>query len=154
MITEVKRISDSKDKITALMMDQIANYIVFVTQTKQVTAESDLLVTKLKLFDIEANKPAFEIELNNEKLIGRLISGLCTVIDGHIYFNNCMIKIRYDLCLCETSYKYKETDIFDFYYDIFDLPHNISVRSKTPLKSIRYHRLVYMTKDLHCNEPQ
>ena len=99
LVTEVKRISDSKDKITALLMDQVANFIIFVTQTKVVTSESDLLVTKLKLFDLESSKTAFEIELQNEVLIGRLISGLCTVINGHIYYNNNLVKIRYDLCL-------------------------------------------------------
>lgn len=30
-------------------------------------------------------------------LIGRLESGLYTFVDGHIYYNNNVIKIRYDL---------------------------------------------------------
>ena len=72
------------------------------------TSESDLMVTKLKLFDLESNKTAFEIELHNEILIGRLISGLCTVINGHIYYNNNLVKIRYDLCLSQSNYKFTE----------------------------------------------
>ena len=63
MVTEVKRISDSKDKIIAVFMDQIANLIIFLTSTKVVTSESDLQVTKLKLFDLKTSKTAFEIEL-------------------------------------------------------------------------------------------
>jgi hypothetical protein len=89
--------STARDKIIALLIDQIANIILFVTRTKQITTESDITVVKLKLFDLNKNIQVFEIELTNTYFIGRLISGLCTLIDGHIYFNNNLIKIRYDL---------------------------------------------------------
>lgn len=35
--------------------------------------------------------------IKNKDLIGRLESGLFTFVDGHIYFGNNVIKIRYDL---------------------------------------------------------
>ena len=89
--------STARDKIIALLIDQITNIILFVTQTKQITTESDITIVKLKLFDLNKNIQVFEIELTNKYFIGRLISGLCTLIDGHIYFNNNLIKIRYDL---------------------------------------------------------
>ena len=39
----------------------------------------------------------YEQPINNPTLIGRLKSGLYTFVDGHIYYNNDVIKIRYDL---------------------------------------------------------
>lgn len=39
----------------------------------------------------------FSIIIKSEALVGRLLSGLYTFVNGHIYFNNNVIKIRYDL---------------------------------------------------------
>lgn len=39
----------------------------------------------------------YEIKIDLEHLIGRLTSGIFDVVDGHIYFSNSVIKIRYDL---------------------------------------------------------
>ena len=39
----------------------------------------------------------YEAELHFKLLIGRLLSGLYTFVDGHIYYNNNVIKIRYDV---------------------------------------------------------
>ena len=147
--------STARDKIIALLIDQITNMILFVTQTKQITTESDITIVKLKLFDLNQNIQVFEIELTNQYFIGRLISGLCTLINGHIYFNNNLIKIRYDLIDSkQITYRIDEEQIFDFYTGIFELKPGIQIRSKTPLKSTRYHRMVYITRDRNCMEPQ
>ena len=131
----------------------MANYILFVTQTKEVTSESDTNVVKLKLFNLDDLETFFEVELTNEHFIGRLKSGLCTLINGHIYFNNNLVKIRYDLIYSNMNYKFEESQIFDFYSHIFALDSNIKIRTKTPIKSIRYHRVVYITKDVNRLEP-
>ena len=70
---------------------------------------------KLKLFNLDLLEAFFEVELTNEHFIGRLKSGLCTVINGHIYFNNNLVKIRYDLISSNKNYKFNESQIFDFY---------------------------------------
>lgn len=80
-------------------------------------------------------------------MIGRLLSGLYTFVDGHIYYNNNVIKIRYDLINTENSYQYKENEIFDYYFDIFDLDEGLAVRSNTPLESITAHRFAYIITD-------
>jgi hypothetical protein len=38
-----------------------------------------------------------DIVIKDEERIGRLKSGLFSLIDGHMYFSNDLIKIRYDL---------------------------------------------------------
>lgn len=109
----------------------------------------------MKLYDLNTNKQSFEIQLTNEHIIGRLVSGLCTLINGHIYFNNNLIKIRYDLINSENRvYKFDESQIFDCHSKIFDLKPGIKIRSRTPLQSIRYHRMVYIYRDSNNIEPQ
>ena len=39
----------------------------------------------------------FESDIQYKPLIGRMLSGMYTFVDGHIYYNNNVIKIRYDL---------------------------------------------------------
>ena len=52
---------------------------------------------KFKIFDLDERKIIFEKVIYNKDLIGRLISGLYTIVDGHIYYSNNVVKIRYDL---------------------------------------------------------
>lgn len=85
------------------------------------TGESDEVYTSLKLFNIDLNKTIADIRLKYDTLIGRLKSGLYRVNDGHIYYNNNVIKMRMDLIKSPESYKYKEVELFDFYDNIFAL---------------------------------
>jgi len=62
--------------------------------------------------------------------------------------------MRLDLIKSPKSYKYREYEIFDFYSNIFNLGPTISIRSGTPLDSIRYHRFVYITRDRAFEQPQ
>lgn len=50
----------------------------------------------------------FEKIIKNKTLIGRLESGLYTFVDGHIYYSNNVIKIRYDLISSKMGQKYEE----------------------------------------------
>jgi DNA-binding MltR family transcriptional regulator len=101
----------------------------------------------LKLFDIAKKKTTFEVQLTIPSLIGRLICGLCRINNGHIYTNNNLIKMRLDLINNPKNYRYRDQELFDFYYNIFDLEENTVVRSGTPIDSIRYHRFVFFTRD-------
>ena len=83
--------------------------------------------TLFKIFDLATQQIVFTTQINFEPLIGKLSSGLYTFVDGHIYYNNNVIKIRYDLINQEIkegldgNSKYKENEIFDYYFNIFDL---------------------------------
>ena len=93
-----------------------------------------------------------EIRIQSEQLIGRLLSGLYTFVDGHIYYNNNVIKIRYDLMTSKTAHKYTEEELFDSYFDIFKLGDSLKVRSNTPLDSIQSHRFAYIIQDKNKTE--
>lgn len=87
--------------------------------------------------------------------VGRLKSSLYQLIHGHVYYNNDMIKIRYDLINSPKNYKYKESELFDYYFGIFKFDRQSTrIRSNTPLDSIRYHKFVYVTQDSQCNTPR
>jgi len=58
-----------------------------------------------------------------------------------------VIKIRYDLIESFDSHRYKENEIFDYYFDIFELKKGRVVRSNTPLDSHQNHRFGYITTD-------
>ena len=54
------------------------------------------------------------------ELIGRLTSMLYCFVDGHIYYNNSVIKIRYDLLKGKNAgiKDHGEYEVFDYYTDI------------------------------------
>lgn len=58
--------------------------------------------------------------VEDEELIGRLTSMLYCFVDGHIYYNNNVIKIRYDLLLKQDTKcaDYGEYEVFDYYENI------------------------------------
>lgn len=100
-----------------------------------------------KIYDLQEDRIEYELSIKSPHLIGRLLSGLYTFVDGHIYYNNNVTKIRYDLIASERSQFYEEREIFDEYYSIFQLDPNLKVRSNTPLDSIRSHRFAYIIQD-------
>ena len=104
---------------------------------------------KFEIFDMVKKDTIFTIFIKNKHLIGRLESGLFTFVDGHIYYGNNVIKIRYDLINMQRTqaFMYTENQIFDSYFNIFSLHKNEKVRSNTPLDSIRAHRFAYIIQN-------
>lgn len=96
----------------------------------------------------------YQTQIGHPELIGRLMTGLYTLSDGHIYFNNNVIKIRYDLIDNINNQKYREDDIFDHYLDIFDLPDGMKIQSSTPNDSKKVHKFVYIMCDENFERPK
>lgn len=105
-----------------------------------------------QIFEIDERKIEYEGALESKELIGRLLSGMYTFVDGHIYYKNNVYKIRYDLVAKSGTRTFTEHDIFDFYPNIFDMRSNIKVRSNTPLDSPKSHRFGYITQDAHFEQ--
>lgn len=87
--------SDVKDEIKAFNVDSIKQKIMIVCESTTLTETAP--VYTFKIFDLIKQDMQFSIIIKDKELIGRLLSGLYTFVDGHIYFNNNVIKIRYDL---------------------------------------------------------
>jgi hypothetical protein len=67
-------------------------------------------------------KVLFNNRVNDVELIGRLTSMMYSFIDGYIYYNNNIIKIRYDLIRDTKKCKdFGEYEVFDYYSDIIQL---------------------------------
>jgi hypothetical protein len=64
-----------------------------------------------------------------------------------MYYNNDIIKVRYDLLEGKGRTELEEQQIFDFYSDIFNLETNEQFYSSMPISSLRFHRMLYVTKN-------
>lgn len=91
--------------------------------------------------------------MRNKELIGRLKSNLYTLVDGHIYYNNKVIKIRYDLLRKKNLKDLEEHEVFDYYENILNLDAKETVKTKMPFCSRQHHRFIYLTKNLKSLKP-
>lgn len=73
--------------------------------------------------------------------------GNYTMVDSHMYYNNNVIKIRYDVIKRGNYDQYKEGEIFDYYFNIFEMQENMKVRAGTPLDSLQNHKFAYFMYD-------
>ena len=60
--------------------------------------------------------------IKTREIIGRLKSNLYNYTEGHIYYNNKVIKIRYDLISQRKGAQITENELFDHYDNISKLP--------------------------------
>ena len=90
----------------------------------------------------------FETKVTDPGFIGRIMSGLFTYADGHIYFSNNVIKIRYDLIESNKGLNLDEKEVFDQYSEVVAFEDkNFKIKSGTPLDSYDSYKLVYIFKD-------
>jgi len=73
------------------------------------------------LFDFENEKILYHIRVTNREIIGRLKSNLYNFVEGHIYYGNKVIKIRYDQIDKSGVKALKEDQLFDYYENILSL---------------------------------
>ena len=78
-------------------------------------------------------------------MIGRLKCDIYSIVNGHIYFNNSVIKIRYDLLRRDDKNQILEHEAFDYYYDLIDLDKNEEIQLFLPEVSLDSHKMVFMT---------
>jgi hypothetical protein len=90
----------------------------------------------------------FENIIYDELQIGRIKSGQYTFVNGYYYYNNNVIKIRYDLVLQNKDIEYETSQILNTYLDCFILEPYERVRTDTPLNSYNSHRFGYIITDL------
>jgi len=74
------------------------------------------------LYDIDTERILYSLQITNREIIGRLKSNLYNFTDGHIYYGNKVIKIRYDLL--KQQGELGENQLFDHYNNILLLQEN------------------------------
>ena len=75
-------------------MDNTDNRILILTGIKNRKNKRDKFIT---IYDFNEERIVIQLPVINEELIGRLKSNLYNLVGGHIYYNNNVIKIRYDI---------------------------------------------------------
>jgi hypothetical protein len=101
-----------------------------------------LYLKLLKLNNIE--EVLLEMEIEDRDMKGIFLSGEFSLIDGHIYFNNTVIKLRYDLMKTYGQIAERQCLLFNKYSDILDLKKEELVKTTFPLDSPTSQRLTYV----------
>lgn len=73
--------------------------------------------------------------------------------DGHIYYGNNVIKIRYDQIEKQDGNSLTNESCFDLYSELFDLPGK-SIQSVCPYDSRQAHKLAYLINDNKMIDPK
>ena len=76
--------------------DYAEDTLIMLTKPVDKNSKSKLRI-KIMDLDTDENKNILNMQVKNPELIGRLKSQLFFLVNGHIYYNNSVIKIRYDL---------------------------------------------------------
>lgn len=85
------------EKMKTFNVDQAESKLLILsksTSTQKATEKNDHF---FKIYDLTTQDIVYQDNLHNKELVGRLKSGLYTFVQGHIYYKNNVIKIRYDL---------------------------------------------------------
>ena len=137
------------DTIKAFGYDYRANIVILMKSPKRRGQK----VKSVKIVDLATDRQLWSGRVRNQELIGRLKSSLYTLVDGHIYYNNKVIKIRYDLLRKSNLKDLEEHEVFDYYENILGLDDHETVKTNMPFCSRVHHRLVYLTKNLKSLKP-
>ena len=84
---------EQTDSLISFGLDDNQNKLLMISKSKMLRPDERIF----KILNITDQKIVFKKIITNIEFIGRLESGLYTFVDGHIYYNNNVIKIRYDL---------------------------------------------------------
>ena len=138
----------------AFNYDQDTDLIIIQSKQYALTYTGERKHFNFRIYDPAQVRVIYETAITNKALIGRLKGGLFTFVNGHIYYNNNVIKVRYDLINSDRATDiYKENEIFDFYFDIFPLPKSDRVKADTPLDSMLAKRFCYIIHDTTRKKP-
>ena len=107
------------EKYKSIGVDRETGRLIIISKCKPESETGNHKVYTFKMFELQSETMIYQIILNDKNLIGRLISGLYTLIGNHVYFNDDIIKIRTDLIEAINSKTFGEQQIFDQYDDIF-----------------------------------
>ena len=90
----------------------------------------------MKIYDLkEEDTCKLEIEIKNSALEGILKSNIYTLVDGHMYYNNNVFKIRYDLIYDDTLRNLTNEEVFNSYENILELKNDQQIKMDTPVDS-------------------
>lgn len=130
-ISEVYCDKDLSAEILNFGVDNTRKRLIILTGIKNHKNKRDKFIT---FYDIDTEKILYHLMIKNREIIGRLKSNLYNFVEGHIYYRNKVIKVRYDQLERMKGGDIPENQLFDHYSDILQLNNpNNEVQSGTPL---------------------
>ena len=85
---------DKKAEILNFGVDNTRKRLIILSGIKNQKQKRDKFIT---LYDIVSEKVLYTMMIHSREIIGRLKSNLYNFVEGHIYYGNKVIKVRYDL---------------------------------------------------------
>jgi len=139
-VTDIYEDKDLRAEILAFGVDNTKKRLMILTGIKNRKEKRDKFIC---IYCLKTEKIVMYMLVTNSDLIGRLKSNLYNFVGGHIYFNNNVIKIRYDV-IDKQLETHPENQIFDNYSKVLDLEENDYVQPGTPLQTCLYNKLAYI----------
>ena len=99
------------------------------------------------------DKIIIDCEITDNEMKGIFVSDKYTLIDGHIYYNNNVIKLRYDLMQQYGPGQEYHSIYFNIYNNILQLGPTETVKMNSPLDSQLTHKFAYIIVN-HALEPK
>ena len=118
-ISDVYNDPDPRAEILNFGVDNTRKRLIILSGIKNAKNRRDKFVT---IYDVDTEKIIYKLPVTSPEIIGRLKSNLYNFVEGHIYYGNKVIKIRYDQIENKNAGDLKENQFFDFYSDILALP--------------------------------
>ena len=119
-VTDMYEDKDQRAEILNFGVDNTNERLLILTGIKNRKDKRDKFIT---IYCIRKEKILLQMQVKDSELIGRLKSNLYTLVGGHIYYNNNVIKIRYDL-IDECEEQLPENQVFDDYTNVLTLREN------------------------------
>ena len=86
------------EKIIAYAIDPSDDILIIAYKTQKLKAKG---AVRFKFYCLVRDKTLLCLNVTNPDIVGRIKLGLFNLINGHMYFSNKVIKIRYDLLRAE-----------------------------------------------------
>ena len=116
--TAIYKDKDIRAEILNFGVDNTRRRLIILTGIKNQKNKRDKYIT---IYDIDSATVLYQLMIHSTEIIGRLKSNLYNFVEGHIYYGNKVIKVRYDLLEAKKGKKIEENQFFDHYSEILGL---------------------------------
>lgn len=144
------------EKMISYSIDNKTNMLIILSKIKVRSVKTKF--RQLRIIDLSTQKCIFKNEMTAQmsQVTGRMKSGDFVLHNGHMYFDNTVVKIRYDLIqkgIFGAHEPLTDEQVFDIYDKILDLEHDESIMISYPYQGWRSHKIIYVIHQNHKEFP-
>jgi hypothetical protein len=131
------------EKMLEFCIDQQAKMLIILSKIKVTKGKNK--IKWLRIIDLQTKMCIYKNEFQKKDVIGRFKLRSFVLSNGHMYFDNTVVKIRYDLIKRVDGPSLRADEIFDVYHNALELDPIESVMLSYPYISMNSHKLIYLT---------